>query len=75
MLPYLREEASHIIRERRGECKRRAVYWMGKGQTVRMKRLTLDIRIIRIVKEVTRKRMTDIFHMDTNLMGTPCFQS
>ena len=35
-----------------------------------MKRLSLYYRIIWIIKEITRKRMSNIFHMHTNLMSS-----
>ena len=47
---------------------------MCKIQLERVKWLSFEVIIDRIVEIVSRKRMADISHMDTNLMGPSCFQ-
>ena len=40
-----------------------------------MKRLSADAFHIRIVKVISDKRVAEIFHMDSDLMGSACFQT
>ena len=43
---------------------------MDKFQTVRVERLAADIAIVRVIKKIAGKRMTDIAHMYPDLMGS-----
>ena len=74
MLLYMFEQGFHIIRKRCGKCKKPAGYRMCKGKPEGVKSLTANDEVVWVVKKIARQRVTDIFHMNTNLMGTSCFQ-
>lgn len=48
--------------------------WMKQVEFGRMKCLPVHARIAWIVEKVTNQGMTNIFHMNPNLMGAPSFQ-
>ena len=42
---------------------------MDKFQSIRVEWLAADIAVVRIIEKITGKRMTDIAHMDPDLMS------
>ena len=58
----------HILRERRGKIYGLTGHRMGKTQKCGMKRLAVDKTIIRVIEKISRKRVTDSFHMDADLV-------
>ena len=48
---------------------------MFKIQLPGMQRLSGKTAVIRVVKKITRKRMSDVFHVDPDLMGASRFQT
>ena len=47
---------------------------MTEIKLIRMQRLTAEAVVNRIIQIISRKRMTDITHMDSDLMCPPCFE-
>ena len=48
---------------------------MTENKAAGMKRLSADSFHIRVVKVISDKGETEIFHMDSDLMGSTCFQT
>ena len=40
-----------------------------------MQALPLQKAVIRVVKKISVERVADVFHVDTDLVGTSCFQA
>ena len=64
---------AYPLGQRRGKRKRFPGNGVGKGQPVRVESLSLDKGVIRAVKKISRKRMSNKIHMNTYLMGAPGF--
>ena len=48
---------------------------MPEGQTERVKGLTMDGTVIRIVQKISRQWMPDVLHVHPDLMGSSGFQT
>ena len=65
---------SHVLRHRRCECQLFSTDGMLKGHFIGVECLTVNPAHIRVIQIIADERITNIFHMNTNLMGTAGFQ-
>ena len=70
----IRTTVLHIRRKRSRKKQRYLRDRMGKCKFARMQCYAVDAGIIRIVQIIPKKRMAQILHMHTNLMGSAGFQ-
>lgn len=68
------ESKAKIIRNRCCEKHRFFCDRMDEFQLKRVQGLSLDPAVILVIQIVPGKGMADILHVNTNLVGTPCFQ-
>ena len=67
------ESKAKIIRNRCCEEHRFFCDRMDEFQLKRVQGLSLDPAVILVIQIVPGKGMADILHVNTNLVGTPCF--
>lgn len=68
MLSVMREEITHIGGERRLEAECLPVDGMAEAERVGMQRLPGNIAEVRVIEEVAGQRMTEVEHVDADLM-------